>query len=73
VDGTREEEARRSDSEALAVARTVRDACLRAALDGYEQAGLGGLCDEGRWEAAIDAIRSLNLASILARPPSDPP
>ncbi|GMV05078.1 MAG: hypothetical protein AMXMBFR53_13580 [Gemmatimonadota bacterium] len=37
----------------------VRDVCLRAALDAWEDAGLRGLCAEGRWEAAVGAIRSL--------------
>lgn len=43
----------------------VREACLRAALDGYEQAGIGGLCAEGRWEMALDAIRSLDLDTLF--------
>jgi hypothetical protein len=47
------------------LAQAVRDACLRAALDGYEQAGRSGLCAEGRWEMAVDSIRSLDLALIL--------
>jgi hypothetical protein len=48
------------------LAQTVRDACIRAALDGYERAGLGGLCEEGRWEMAIDAIRSLDLGAVVS-------
>jgi hypothetical protein len=39
----------------------IRDALIQAALDGYEQAGLSGLCEEGRWEAAISAMRRLDL------------
>src|SRR5579862_6180411 len=35
------------------LARAVRDACVDAALEAYETAGLGGLCAEGRWEAAV--------------------
>jgi hypothetical protein len=45
--------------------QTVRDACIRAALDGYELGGFGGLCEEGRWEMAIDAIRSLDLDALV--------
>lgn len=56
----------RSD-DAGRLAQEVREACVRAALDGYEQAGLGGLCAEGRWEMAIDAIRALDLGSVIAR------
>jgi hypothetical protein len=46
------------------VAAAVRAACLRAAQDAYEQAASDGLCHEGAWEAALDAIRSLDLASV---------
>jgi hypothetical protein len=51
--------------EAHHLAQTVHAACIRAALDGYERAGLGGLCAEGRWEMAIDAIRSLDLDAVV--------
>ena len=46
-------------------AQTVRDMCLRVAVDAYEQAGLGGMCAEGRWEMAIDAMRSLDLSTAV--------
>lgn len=39
--------------------------CLRVAVDAYEQAGLGGMCAEGRWEMAIDAMRSLDLSTVV--------
>lgn len=45
----------------------VREALIRAALDGYEQAGISGLCDEGRWEAAISAMRRLDLGAPTTR------
>ena len=47
------------------IALTVRDACVQAALDGYEQAQIAGLCQEGAWECAVDAIRMLDLKAIL--------
>ncbi len=50
---------------ALRMAQAVRDACVRAALDGYEQARMDGLCDEGALEVAMDAVRSLDLARLL--------
>ena len=40
---------------------TVRVALIHAALAAYDDAGLGGLCAEGRWEAAIGAMRNLDL------------
>lgn len=52
-----------SDPRQLAAA--VRNACVRAALDGYERAQIAGLCQEGAWECAVDAMRSLDLAAIL--------
>jgi hypothetical protein len=42
----------------------VRQACIQAALDAYEDAGISGLCAEGRWEAAISAMQSLDLKPI---------
>ena len=39
------------------LAEAVRDACLRAALQAYENAGISGLCGEGRWEMAVQALR----------------
>lgn len=47
------------------LAEAVRQACIQAALDGYQDAGMSGLCHEGAWEMAIDAIRALNIVSII--------
>ncbi len=44
----------------------VRDACLKAAREAYENAGISGLCEEGRWECAVDAIRSLDIEAVIA-------
>lgn len=52
---------------ALAVADAVRAACLQAAIDGYEQAGFGGMCEEGRWEMVVDAIRTMDLQAIVKK------
>jgi hypothetical protein len=53
------------------VAVAVREACLKIARQAYENAGISGLCEEGRWECAVDAIRSLDLESVIA-PFTDP-
>ena len=53
------------------LAETVRAACLDAALLAYEDAGIRGLCAEGRWEAALAAIRHLDLSGVL-EPPAGP-
>ena len=47
------------------LAQKVREACLEAALRAYEEAGISGLCYEGRWEIAIDAMRNLDLAVLI--------
>jgi hypothetical protein len=47
------------------VAETVRAACLDVATLAYEDAGMRGLCADGRWEAALTAIRQLDLARVL--------
>jgi len=49
------------------LAETVRAACIKAALDAYEEGGVRGLCAEGRWEYAISAMRQLEVESLLAR------
>jgi hypothetical protein len=51
----------------IEIARAVRSACVQAALDGYEQAQIAGLCQEGAWEVAVDAIRMVDLKEILRK------
>lgn len=51
------------------IAGIIRNACIRAALDGYERAQVAGLCQEGAWECAVDAIRMLDLRAILQASP----
>jgi hypothetical protein len=50
------------------VLETVRAACLNAALAAYEDAGIRGLCADGRWEAALAAIRHVDLSGVLEAP-----
>ena len=52
------------------LAERVRAACLDAALAAYEDAGIRGLCGDGRWEAAVAALRHMDLAGVI-EPPSD--
>jgi hypothetical protein len=51
--------------EQLRIAKAVQVACIEAALQAYEDAGLSGLCHEGRWECAVDAMRGLDLRALL--------
>jgi aminoglycoside 6'-N-acetyltransferase I len=50
----------KSDLNAL---EEVRGQLVSAALRAYEDAGLQGLCGEGAWEAAVSAMRFLDLRS----------
>ena len=50
-------------------ANAVKAACLEAALSGYERASISGLCAQGAFEAAISAVRMVELESIIANPP----
>jgi len=47
-----------------ALMERVRGCCLTAAQAAYEDAGVRGLCTEGRWECAMDAIRALKLKDV---------
>jgi hypothetical protein len=49
----------------LHIAETVRQTCIEAALRAYEDAGLSGLCHEGRWECAVDAMRGVDLQPLV--------
>lgn len=52
--------------EELQLCEAVRQACIETALAAHEDAGVRGLCSEGAWEAAVGAIRSLDLREIAA-------
>lgn len=47
------------------LARLVRDAGVQCMLDAYEDAGIRGLCGEGRFEVAVDALRQMDLDAVL--------
>lgn len=47
------------------LAEKVRDACVKAAVSGFEQARMDGLCAEGAVETAVSAIQNLDLDDLL--------
>jgi hypothetical protein len=51
--------------ERLRLARSIRDACIEAAKQGYESASISGLCEEGALEAAISAIHMVDLETVV--------
>lgn len=53
------------------IAEAVRRACVDAALEAYEDAQIRGLCREGAWEVAIEAVRTLDVAAVIAAAGSD--
>ena len=48
------------------LAKRIRDACLEAVLRAYEDAGVQRLCREGRWEVAVGALKTVELAPLLS-------
>jgi hypothetical protein len=50
------------------LAEAVKEACLRAAQEGYEHAAISGLCGAGALDAALDAIRMLDVAAVADIP-----
>lgn len=62
-----------ADERELQRAHAVREALLRRLLEAWEDAGIRGLCAEGRFEAAVGALRTADLRAILAGMPGAPP
>lgn len=50
---------------AYRLALAVREACIEAAKQAYEDAGISGLCAEGRWEVALGAIGQIDLDQLI--------
>lgn len=48
----------------LRLMEIVRAECAAAAARAHDDAGMRGLCAEGRWECALEAIRTLPLEPI---------
>lgn len=47
------------------IAEAVRRACADAAEAAYEDAGIRGLCAEGRWEVALEAVRRVDVEGVI--------
>ncbi|WP_257451117.1 GNAT family N-acetyltransferase [Archangium lipolyticum] len=60
-------ECKRCDEAGRAVAEAVREALESAAREAYEEGGLSGLCAEGRWELALDALHTSVLTPAIHR------
>jgi hypothetical protein len=51
------------------LAERIRARLLAAAEAAFEDAGIQGLCMEGRLEAAMSAMKTLDLSELLHDPP----
>ncbi len=49
------------------LAELVKQECVKTALNAYEEASIKGLCHEGAWEYAIDAMKNLKIDEFLER------
>jgi hypothetical protein len=50
----------------MKIIEDVRNILIKTAIEKYEDASISGLCAEGAWEAAIDALRDLAPKNILS-------
>ncbi len=48
-----------------ALIQKVREECVKEFIRAYEEGGIKGLCEDGRIEYAVDAVRSLDLSKVL--------
>jgi hypothetical protein len=51
----------RCDELGAAVAESVRALIGKTVQEAYENAGISGLCAEGRWDVTMDSLRALDL------------
>lgn len=51
----------------LELADSVRQACVKVARDGFQDASMSGLCKEGALEAAISAMQNLDVEELLKK------
>lgn len=54
-----------SSREMRAVAEKIRAAFVETALNSYEDASANGLCAQGAWECAVDAMRRVEITDLL--------
>ncbi|WP_187776054.1 acetyltransferase [Salinicola corii] len=54
-----------NDDATLMIAVRVKEACIKAAKVGYEDAAILGLCHEGAVEASISAIQTIDVDAIM--------
>jgi|AntRauTorckE6833_2_1112554.scaffolds.fasta_scaffold27876_3 hypothetical protein len=53
------------DLPAEVLADKIREACIKAAREGFMDASMSGLCTEGAMEAATSAMQSLDMEKLI--------
>ncbi|MCO5195629.1 MAG: hypothetical protein M9930_20405 [Anaerolineae bacterium] len=48
------------------LATAVRDRCFSAALTAYKDASIDGLCHDGARECALEAMRAIDLETVVS-------
>ncbi len=56
-----------SKEEQKNLAELVKEECVKIALDAYEEASMRGLCHEGAWEYAIDAMKNIKTDELIIK------
>jgi len=54
-----------NENEKYQLAEKIKEACIDAAKEGFQDASMSGLCTEGAMEAAISAIQNLKLKKFI--------
>ncbi|MCA9978974.1 MAG: hypothetical protein KC413_24605 [Anaerolineales bacterium] len=49
------------------LATAIRDSYFSAAVSAYEDASIDGLCHDGAWECALEAMRAIDFDSVIAK------
>lgn len=55
----------RCDEMGLKVAQAFLKECRDTLIENYENAGISGLCEEGRWEQALGSLQTLDVTKIV--------
>jgi hypothetical protein len=53
------------------LAEKIRAAYVETAINSYEDASANGLCAQGAWECAVDAMRHLEIRDLLKEFPQE--
>ncbi|MDZ7721124.1 MAG: acetyltransferase [Balneolaceae bacterium] len=56
-----------NENEKYQLAEKVKEACIQAAREGFQNASISGLCKEGSVEAAISAIQNLKVEKFIEK------